>query len=465
MAKKHIYLIGIGGVSMSGIAKSLMDKGYKVSGSDIKKSERVISLRNQGAKINVGHDKKNIEIDNKPDMVVISNAIGENNEELKKAKELNIKILKRAEMIAFLMKGKKGVAISGTHGKTTTTGLVSSVLKNGQFDPSIMIGGDLPSIGGNIQLGDGEYFITEADESDGSFLYFDPYITVVTNIELDHINYYDSKEKLLKTFKKFIMNANDAGKSIVYAEDETIKEIIDLKNDKILSYGINEGDIRATGIKMLPFGSYFDIEYHERKLGEINLQIPGRYNILNSLAAIAVGLYSGMSFTDIKTGVEIFSGVKRRFEKKGLIGGDILILDDYAHHPTEIKETLKAAANTGYDRVITIFQPHRYSRTRYLFDEFCNSFANTDHLIITDVYSADEELTNDNDKFLAKKMARKCAKIYNFNVDYIKDLSEIAPYLSSIINSRDLVITVGAGNVYKSGEKLIEIMKTNCEMA
>lgn len=464
MTEEYIHFIGIGGISMSGIAMAVLDKGYQVSGSDLKGSEQIELLRKRGARVNIGHGPGNITAGRKPDLVVISNAIPDSNSELKKAVELDIPIYKRAEMIAQLMLEKKGIAISGTHGKTTTTGLVSAVLKEGEFDPTVMIGGDLPSIGGNIQMGDGDYFVTEADESDGSLLYFDPYISIVTNIELDHINFYDSREKLLKTFKKFIKKPLPAGKSVVCAEDNTIREIIDLDDPNIISYGFYHGDIRASNINMLPFGSFFDIEYNGNKLGEINLQIPGRYNILNTLAAVAVGMYSGMSFTDIKSGVEKFNGVNRRFEKKGLIG-DILIIDDYAHHPTEIKETLKAAANTGYERVIAIFQPHRYTRTRYLFDDFSRAFPSVDHLIITDIYSADEKTIKKDDKVLAEKLAAKCAKIYNFNVDYIKEIADIAPYLANIVKSRDLIITIGAGDVYKIGESLVEIMKQKCEMA
>ncbi|MGM0409944.1 MAG: UDP-N-acetylmuramate--L-alanine ligase [Bacillota bacterium] len=462
MAKKNIYLIGIGGVSMSGIAKILKEKGYKVSGSDIKDSKRVQELKKIGINVNIGHNESNIK--KKIDIVVISNAIKKKNVEYKKAKKLNLKILKRAEMIADLMKDKKGIAISGTHGKTTTTALISTMLKNATLNPTIMVGGDLDSINGNVYLGKGDYFVTEADESDGSFLYFDPYISVVTNIELDHINYYDSKEKLLNNFKKFIRAEEDDKKSIVCAEDKQIRDLCDLDNENLLSYGFNYGNIRASNIEILPFGSVFDVEYNNNKIGEISLQIPGKYNILNSLAAVSVGLYEGMSFSEIKRGIESFTGVKRRFEKKGLIR-DILVVDDYAHHPTEIKETLKAAKNTGYNRIITVFQPHRYSRTKYLFDEFCNSFINSDHLIISDVYSADETIKNKEDKNLAKNMAAKCAKIYNFNVDYIENVNDIPKYLSDIIKSKDLVITIGAGDIYKSGENLIEKMKRKSEMA
>lgn len=459
LSYQHVHLIGIGGISMSGIAKMLVKNGYKVSGSDIKKSKIINELIKIGVKVEIGHDGKNIKKWGVPDLVVISSAIDNNNPEIKMAKKLEITILKRAEMIAKLMENKKTIAVSGTHGKTTTTGLIASMLQNDQnYDPTIMIGGNLPSIGGNIKLGNDEFFITEADESDGSLLYFEPYLSVITNIELEHLDYYTSKGKLLETFNKFIKKTDKNGKVILCAEDNIISELIDLSNEKILSYGFERGIIQAKNINYLPFGSLFDVKFNGKKIGEINLQIPGKYNILNSLAAVSVGLYLGMSFTEIKNGIEKFTGVKRRFEKKGLID-DILIIDDYAHHPTEIKETLKAAANTGFNRTIAVFQPHRYSRTNYLFEEFCNSFDNADRLIITDIYSADENLEKEEDRFLAEKMADKCSKIYDFEVIYIKNVKEIPEYLNSIIKSRDLVITIGAGDIYESGEKLIEIMK------
>jgi len=461
LAKKHIHLLGIGGISMSGIAQLLLLSDYKVSGSDIKNSNTIKNLKKIGAKIETGHNSNNIKKWGIPDLIVISSAIDKDNPELKMANKLEIKIIKRAEMLSKLMKNKKTIAVSGTHGKTTTTGLIATMMQNNEkYDPSIMLGGNLPSLGGNIKSGTDNYFVTEADESDGSLLFFDPYLSVVTNIELEHLDYYTNKKKLLNTFKKFIDKTDESGKAIVCAEDKSIRELIDMDNEKIISYGFEKGKIRAKNINYLPFGSLFDVVFNNKKIGEINLQIPGKYNILNTLAAIAVGLYLGFSFTEIKKGIEKFSGVKRRFEKKGLIE-DILVIDDYAHHPTEIKETLNAALNTGFNRIIAVFQPHRYSRTKYLFEEFCHSFSNADRLIITDVYSADEKTENEEDKYLAKKMAEECSKIYNFEVEYIKNLSEIPDHLNSIIESRDIVITIGAGDIYKSGEKLVEIMKNN----
>ena len=462
MENKHVHFIGVGGISMSGIAKILLTRGSKVTGSDLKDNHLLNNLRNLGAKIYIGHSEGNL---NKPDAVVISNAIPEDNVELVKARELKVPIYKRAEMIAKLMKDNYGIAISGTHGKTTTTAMVSLVFKEGQLDPTIMVGGELENIGGNVHIGKGDYLITEADESDGSLLYFDPLLSIVTNIELDHINYYDSEEKLIDTFTKFINKPPSSGKAVACAEDKIIKKIISNNNiENVLTYGITKGDLRAKKIELLPFGSYFEVVYNDHSLGKINLQVPGKYNILNALAAIAAGMYAGLSFTKIKNALEKFNGVHRRFEKKGLIG-EILGVDDYEHQPTQIKETLAAAKNTGYNRVIVAFQPHRYSRTKHLFEEFSKSFNNIDHLIITDIYSADEKPESVEDQRRAKKLANTIARKQDFNVDYIAKCEDITTYLEEIIQPRDLILTIGAGDIYKVGEKLIDKMRREREMA
>ncbi len=458
MQQKHIHLIGIGGISMSGIAEILLHKGYKVSGSDLKDNHLLDYLREQGGKIYIGHSTGNVE---GADLVVISNAVPQENVELKYARENNIPVIERAQMIARFMEDKYNIAISGTHGKTTTTSMIASVLKTSDRDPTILVGGELDEIGGNVHIGKDDYFITEADESDGSFLYFDPELAIITNVELDHIDYYDSHEKLLSTFRKFLTNVSDKGIAVLCAEDEILRQIIDEKDLNALTYGFKQGGIRAKNIQLLPFGSYFTIFYNQQKLGEVNLQIPGKYNILNSLAAVAAGMYLGLSFTSIKKALEGFAGVGRRFEKKGLIG-DILVVDDYAHHPTEIKNTLEAASNTGYERIVAVFQPHRFTRTKYLFEEFSRSFDLVDHLIITDIYSAGEQPVSD---VKAEDLVHLIARDRGIKVDYISDLNDIVDYLKNILQPRDLVLTIGAGDVYKVGELLLDEMKKFREMA
>src|SRR5690554_3442255 len=375
--EKHFHLIRIGGISMSGIAEMLLKKGYQVSGSDIKDSQKLKKLRSLGAKIHIGHCSAN---STNADLVIYSSAIKSNNPEIKFARKQGIPVIKRAQMLAKLMKDKDGIAVAGTHGKTTTTSMIATLLIEGGIDPSILIGGNLDIIEGNSYLGRGKYFLTEADESDGSFLFYNPKVVTVTNIEMDHHDYYGTRDNLIETFRKFIYSIPENGTAILCVDDDNIMEIIKPENNRFLTYGIKKGILRADDCKVMPFGSYYNLIYKDKLLGEIKLQVPGQYNILNSLAAVGVGLYTGMEFKDIKRGLEKYRGVKRRFEKKGMVD-NILVIDDYAHHPTEIRATLKAARNTGFNRIIGIFQPHRYSRTKFMMEDFSRSFTLVDHLI------------------------------------------------------------------------------------
>ncbi len=453
-----VHFIGIGGISMSGIAEILLEKGNTVSGSDLSNSHLLDILREKGAEIFIGHDANNVK---DADLVVISNAIPEINPELIFARENNIAVYKRAEMLAELMKDQKGIAISGTHGKTTTTSMAATILMEGNQDPTILVGGELDSIGGNYYLGKGEYLLTEADESDGSFLYYQPEVVVVTNVEMDHQDFYDTEEKLLTTFKKFLQKIPKDGKSIVCAEDATLMSLVDVNDEKVVTYGIEKGDIQAKDCKLYPFGSIFKLFVNGKEITEVNLQIPGKHNVLNSLAAIAVAIHTGINYQQIKSGIEKYAGVHRRFEKKGLLG-DILIVDDYAHHPTEIEATIKVAKNTGYQRIIAIFQPHRYSRTKHLMNNYDKSFEFVDHLIITDIYSAGEkEIPGVN----AEELAKSIAKGSTFPVDYIANIYDVVKYLTKIVRSKDLVITIGAGDVYRVGELFIDMVRKSKEMA
>lgn len=459
MEKKKVHFVGIGGISMSGIAEILLGKGYHVSGSDQKDSHLLDKLKDLGAEIYIGHHPGNIK---DAEVLVVSSAISETNPELKYARKKGLKIMKRAEMIAELMKGLRGIAVAGTHGKTTTTSMTASVLLEGGADPTILLGGELDIIGGNSYSGKGGFLLTEADESDGSFLYYDPEIIVITNIEMDHHDYYSSEEKLMETFRKFLERLPEEGKAVVCAEDDNLMSLVDKKDKRVLSYGIGKGKIQALDYQLFPFGSIYTLAAEGQELARINLKMPGRHNILNSLAAATVGLETGMSIQSIKRGLENYNGVRRRFEKKGLLG-DILVVDDYAHHPTEIEATLKVAKNTGYERVIAVFQPHRYSRTQHLFNEFLDCFEGVDHLIITDIYSAGEKPIAGVD---SEKLARQIARKNKFPVDYIARREDLVLYLEKIAKNRDLIITLGAGDVYKIGEMFIANWKKKArEMA
>lgn len=458
MPQKRIHLIGIGGISMSGIASILAKQDFIVSGSDLHDSLLLAELRGNGVQVQIGHKVDNVK---GADLVVISNAIPEDNPELKYARKKGITVIKRAQMIAQMMEDKRGIAVSGTHGKTTTTSMTASVLKKGGLDPTILIGGELEMIGGNAYLGNGDFFLTEADESDGSFLYYNPEVVVVTNVELDHLDYYDNEDKLLNTFKKFLGTVPAGGRAIICAEDKILMSLIDTDNPRFLTYGFGRGLLRAEDVKLLPFGSYYNLVYRGKKLGEINLNVPGKHNILNSLAAVAIAFHAGLDFTAVKKGMEEYSGVGRRFEKKGLMG-NILVVDDYAHHPSEIKATLQAARNTGYERIVVVFQPHRYTRTKYLMDDFSRSFDLADHVIVTDIYSAGEKKIPG---VKAQDLVRLIARRDRSEVDYIARLKDVVSYLQEILQPRDLVLTMGAGDVHLVGEILLEKMKEHRELA
>jgi len=456
---KRIHFVGIGGISMSGIAEMLAHKGYQVSGSDLKDSHLLDKLREKGVKIYIGHDKDNVQ---DADLLVISSAIPETNPELKDARDRGLPVLKRAEMLAEIMKGMRGIAIAGTHGKSSTTAMTAALLLEGKKDPTIMLGGELDLIDGNVYLGQGEFLLTEADESDGSLLYYNPEIVAITNLELDHLDYYGSESKLLGTFEEFLQKIPQKGKIILNAEDEKLMGLISEADSRLLTYGIEKGTIQAKETKLYPFGSIFSLTKEGEMIDTINLQVPGRHNILNSLAAIAIALETGVKPEDIKRGIEKYTGIKRRFEKKGLLG-DILVIDDYAHHPTEIAATIKSARNTGYERVIAVFQPHRYTRTRDFMQEFIHCFEGVDHLIITEIYSAGEKaLPGIDGKRLSEEIARK----NSFPVDFIAEKEDVVDYLTRIVRSKDLVITMGAGDVYEIGNLFLEKMKKKAkEMA
>lgn len=456
-SKKKIHFIGIGGISMSGIASIFLDLGFSISGSDLRDSLLLRELAKKGAQIFIGHDAENLDY---PDEVVITAAIPADNVELIRAKELGIPIVKRAQMIARLMELKKGIAIAGTHGKTTTTSMVSLVVEKAGFDSTVLIGGELNDIGGNAKLGQGQFLITEADESDGSFLYFEPLVAVVTNIELDHMDYYGTEAKLQATFKEFLEKIPKDGVKIVFWDDPVIRSLVNPQDDNLLTYGTrDDAMIQIKNVHLLPEHTELDVYIKGELEGRITLNLPGIHNVYNSIAALSVGYYLGISFNQIATYLSQFTGVQRRFEKKGDPNG-VLIIDDYAHHPTEIKATLKAALQRGKDRVICVFQPHRYSRTFHLREEFSKAFSEADVIILTDIYSAGESAIPE---INGRELARLIAEEEKRSVEYFDSLDGIAEYLVEIVQPGDIVLTMGAGDVFKVGEELVQLL-TNYEV-
>ncbi|OFI06585.1 UDP-N-acetylmuramate--L-alanine ligase [Clostridium acetireducens DSM 10703] len=448
---KKIHLIGIGGISMSGIAEILIENDYSVSGSDMKDSPLLSKLRKNGASIYIGQNKNNI----KPniDLVIYTAAISEDNPELIRAKELNIPTMDRASFLGDIMKSYKyNIAISGTHGKTTTTAMVSEIFLKTNLDPTIMVGGELNSIKGNIRVGKGEFFINEACEYKGSFLKFNPFIGVILNIDADHLDFYKDINDIQNTFKKFAELIPKNGFLIANLEDERVNSIISDLNCNIITYGITKGTVQAKNIVYNKQAcASFEVFKNDVNLFKINLKVPGKYNILNALASISVALSANIDYKFIIEGLENFKGTHRRFEIKGVKNG-VTVIDDYAHHPTEIKATLDAAKNYPHNKIFCVFQPHTYSRTLSLFDEFTNAFYNVDNLILTDIYAAREKDTGViNSDMLCDKI-----KSNGVNCKVFHDYKDILNYLRKNLSSGDVLFTIGAGDIFKLGEIFLE---------
>lgn len=439
---------------MSGIAELLINLGYNVSGSDIAVSEASERLSHLGAKIAVGHKAKNL---NSAEVVVISSAINQNNVEIKEARTKKVPVIPRAEMLAELMRLKYGIAIGGTHGKTTTTSMVASVLAGGKLDPTSVVGGKLKSLGTGAKLGRGDFLVAEADESDGSFLKLSPAIAVVTSLDNDHLDFYKNIEEIKSAFLKFINHIPFYGVSILCLDDENVQSLIPGIEKKYITYGLKtQADYLAKNIQMSEESTSYIVHYHGEKLGKISLNMPGIHNIQNSLAAVAIGLELDIDFKSIAKSLKEFSGIERRFQIKNDIK-DILIIDDYGHHPTEIKTTLKTIREIYKEKkIIVVFQPHRYSRTQLLLNDFFTSFYDADLLIIAPIYRASEKpVKGINSRLLYKGVIEHGQK----NVLLMKDQQEIVKYLANNLKANDVVLTLGAGDIWKVGDELINKLK------
>lgn len=450
----YVHFVGIGGAGMSAIAKVLLEMGHKVSGSDLKESRYTLSLRKMGAEIRIGHDRANV---SHQDLVVVSSAIPRQNVEVLAAKEKKIPVISRAKMLARLGLGKRTIAISGTHGKTTTTSMIAFIMEQAKFQPTYLIGGELNDVGSNAHYGEGDFLITEADESDGSFLTLSPEIVVVTNIESDHLDFYTSFAEILESFKKFINNIPKDGFSVLCCDDPGINRIIKSLDRKIVSYGLKqEAEFSARDIVVRDSGSSFIVTKGRQELVRISLKIPGLHNVSNALAAFALCYTLGIPAETCAKALANFSGVRRRFEKIGLCGG-VTLVDDYAHHPSEVKATLKAARCGDWSRIICIFQPHRYSRTKYLGYQFSGAFDWADLVILTDIYAAGEEpIPGVTGKVLLDAILHKNSRKA---VVYLPYMPKIKDYLQRVVKPGDLVITMGAGDIWTVGYEFIETAK------
>ena len=449
---KNIHFVGIGGVGMSGIAELLLTLKFKVSGSDIRKNDTVKRLKKLGAKIYIGHKEENV--NKKVDVVVMTSAVNFKNPELKKARQLKIPVIQRAEMLAELMRLKQGIAVAGTHGKTTTTSILGSILNEAGIDPTTIVGGKFFNIGTNAQYGKGDYLLCEADESDGSFLHLSPIISIVTNIDNDHLDYYKTEENLQNTFLEFINRVPFYGFAVLNGDDKNIKKLFPKIHKKYYTYGFTKNnEFLPKNIKIHTNGVSFTLERKGKKIGVFHINKFGKHYVLNAVASIVVALELGISVSKIAQGLEKFKGVGRRMEYIGE-SNDVIIYDDYAHHPTELKATIQAFRMIPAKRRIGIFQPHRYSRTKLLADEFSQSFGGLDELIITDIYPASEKPI----KGISSKTIY--SKIKNVpKIIYIKNKKEIAKKMIEHVKPGDLVISLGAGDVTKIGRELFNYLK------
>jgi len=447
---KKLHFVGIGGIGMSGIAEVLVNMGYEISGSDINDSESTRRLKNLGINISLGHDSVNIA---DTDVVVISSAIKKDNPELAEARERNIPIIARAEMLAELMRLKYGIAIIGSHGKTTTTSIVSSVLTSGNLDPTIVVGGRVKSLGTNAHLGKGDFMVVEADESDGSFKMLSPVISVLTNIDDEHLDHYGSMDNLIAAFNSFIDKIPFYGLAVLCIDCPRVKEIAANYKKRVLTYGFSdEADLYLENFIADGFKTRFDVVYKSKKFGQVELGIPGKHNALNALAAIGVGFELEISFENIKNALNEFNGIERRLQLKGKVN-DILIIDDYGHHPVEIETTLKSIEEAFQKKPVVIFQPHRYSRTHMLFNDFVNVLSNIKTLYVLDIYPAGENpIEGINSEYLVEEIN----KSGNNNAYYIKNTKQLFEHVKNNINSGDIILTSGAGNVWKHGEELLK---------
>ncbi|MDD4953970.1 MAG: UDP-N-acetylmuramate--L-alanine ligase [Candidatus Omnitrophica bacterium] len=447
---KHYHLVGIGGIGMSGIAQLLLRSGCKVSGSDLKENKITDQLKTQGARIFIGHNPKNIE---GAGAVVYSTAIKEDNPEIREARSKGIPLVRRAEALAELMRDKTVITVSGSHGKTTTTSLVSCLLFEAGLMPTVAIGGVLRNIGSNAKWGEGKFFVAEADESDGSFLCYRPKYSIITNIDREHLDYYKEFDKEVQAFRDFLAQTSTDGCVFCCADDPNLKKItLDYKNKRVF-FGLNKGaDIYAKNILANGLNSEFDCFVRDKFIGRFSLILAGRHNISNALSVIALGLELGIDTEVIKKALAGCKGARRRMEIK-FNREEFLVIDDYAHHPTEISATLEAVKGLGKKRVVAIFQPHRYSRTKLLKEEFGRCFKDTDYVVITDIYAASESPLEGVTSLVICEEIKK-----NFPTKEVRYLpkSEILTGMNKILRAGDVVITLGAGDITKISDELAE---------
>jgi UDP-N-acetylmuramate--alanine ligase len=455
LQKKHkIHFVGIGGVGMSGIAEILLNSGYVVTGSDLQESDATRRLRSLGARVFVGHEEENLA--GNPSVVVISTAVKYSNPEVLEARRRHIPVIPRAEMLAELMRMKYGVAVAGSHGKTTTTSMIAAVLSTAGLDPTMVIGGRVHMLGTNARRGQGEFLVAEADESDGSFLLLSPTIAVVTNIDKEHMDFHQTMARLNESFLTFVNQVPFYGLAVLCIDDANVHGLLPKVKKRFATYGLSaEADFSAQDLKMTAAGVGFTLLHHGKSLGDLHLNLPGRHSATNALAAAAIAHELEIPFFQVAEALGAFTGIHRRFEVKGEPRG-IMVIDDYGHHPTEIRATLGAIRDSWKRPLTVIFQPHRFTRTRDLFDEFLTAFEGADRLVLTEIYPAGEDpISGITGEALYQAIKRKG----HLDVEFIPDKSQIVAPLAEKLSPGEIALTLGAGDIYKIGEALVEALK------
>jgi UDP-N-acetylmuramate--alanine ligase len=447
-----VHFVGIGGIGMSGIAEILLDQGFAVTGSDLAKSDVTARLESLGARVLLGHAPENIE---GADVVVYSSAVKpEENAETMEAMRRKIPLIRRAEMLAEVTRMKYGIAVAGTHGKTTTTSMIGLVMIEGEMDPTVIVGGKLSNIGDtNARLGHGEWTVVEADEFDRSFLSLSPTIAVINNLEREHLDIYTGLDDIKRAFIEFANKVPFYGFAALCLDEPSLVDILPQLKKRVVSYGTTpQCDVRAVDISYSERNSHFAVIYRGERLGEVSVGVPGEHNVKNALAAVTVALEVGVPFEAIARGLSKFHGVYRRFEVKGEAGG-IMVIDDYAHHPTEVKATLDAIRRGWDRRIVALFQPHTYTRTRDFHEEFGKAFFNADLVIVTDIYAARERPIQG---ITGELIAASAAGFGHRNVQYIADRNELPARVKELLQPGDIVVTMGAGDIWKSGEEILK---------
>ena len=451
---KKVHFVGIGGIGMSGIAEVLINLGFEVSGSDLKVTEITERLRHRGAVIHEGHKATNV---NDSDVLVYSSAVQLDNPELKRARKKHIPIIRRAEMLGELLKLKQiSVAVGGTHGKTTTTSMVGSVLTEANMDPTLIVGGVVKNLDVNALLGQGDVIVAEADEFDKSFLQLTPTYAIITNIDSDHMDCYDSEEDLLNAFAQYANATPFYGSVVACGDEPLVKRILPDISRPVITYGFSgDAEFQADRRQYREVRSTFVAKQGKREMGEVELNVPGAHNVKNALAVIALATEMEVDFDIIRDGLRRFSGVRRRFEIKGVFD-DVIVVDDYAHHPTEVSATLRAIKNGWNRRLVAVFQPHLYSRTQDFYEDFARSFLISDILIVTDVYPAREEpikgVTGELITNVAKSMGHE-------NVHWVKDKTRLVSAMKALVEPGDLLITMGAGDIWRICNEYASILE------